>query len=72
MKAVTNRKEWEEVSEEIDGDPAEIKRIYRKYIFPYEKRNYFGQENYDDEPNMVLGIPRKIVKLDYQAVKPKN
>lgn len=50
-----------------------LKNFYQKYLFPYEKRNYFGTENDDEFPNLILGAPRKINKNETNsAVKPKN
>jgi hypothetical protein len=49
MQAVTNRNEWQQISSEAGSKESEtiIKNFYLKYLFPYEKRNYFGSENED-------------------------
>jgi hypothetical protein len=45
------------------GDDVDVvKKMYRNFIFPYEKRTYFGLESVDEEANMVLGEPRKMIK----------
>lgn len=45
MQAVTNRKEWPQISSEVGTkDHSKIKAFYLKYLLPFEKRNYFGAE----------------------------
>jgi hypothetical protein len=44
MQAVTNRNEWPQISSEAGSKEnyLKLKSFYVKYLFPYEKRNYFG------------------------------
>lgn len=76
IKAVTNRNEWVQITADAGGKEqmAKIKGFYLKYLFPYEKRNYFGSENDDEFPNLILGAPRKINKNETNSTsaKPKN
>lgn len=73
MQAVTNRKEWGQISNEVGSkDHLRIKGFYLKYLLPFEKRNYFGSEAEDEMPNMLLGAPRKINKNESSPLKPKN
>ncbi len=46
----------------MDGEPESIKIFYKTYIFPYEKKHYFGLDGQDEEPNILLGLPRKMQK----------
>lgn len=72
FQAVTNRKEWPQISGEVNcKDPQRIKGFYLRYLLPFEKRNYFGSEPEDDLPALILGAPRKIAKND-SPQKPKN
>ena len=41
--------------------------FYKKYVFPYEQKNYFGEQNCDVEPSMVLSFPRKLIKTESGA-----
>ena len=72
---MTNRSEWPQITAEAGGkeNVGKIKSFYLKYLFPYEKRNYFGSENDDEFPNLILGAPRKISKNEANSsAKPKN
>ena len=41
-----------------------MRDFYCKYLFPFEKKNYFGIEQDEEHPDLVVGVPRKLVKGD--------
>jgi hypothetical protein len=49
-----------------------IKLFYLRFIFPYEKKHYFGVDSEDSLPNLILGEPRKMLKTDGMQIKLKN
>ena len=70
MQAVTNRKEWESIADELEAmEVDKVKSYYLKYLFAYERKQYFGNEEEEDEPIMVKGNPRKIAKTENKETK---
>ena len=44
--------------------------FYCKFLYPFEKKNYLGMEGEEEHPNLLVGVPRKMVKTDAQ--RPRN
>ena len=69
-QSVTNRKEWEKISEELQVKESQTtQNYYRKYLYAYERKHYFGVEDDDEEPLLVHMLPRKMNKTDASASK---
>ena len=67
-QSVTNRNEWQNISDELQvKDSKLVHRHYRKYLYAYERKHYFGVEDDEEEPVLISMLPRKMTKVDAMA-----